>query len=210
MVETLDTILNTEFKVKILRMFAARQEGYQTTGREVARNIGTTAPTAHAALKALYDRHILSMEVSGRNHLYTLNRRNRVVNDILMPAFSVENNFKKDMVEFIQRKIKSTKLKEKIVSIVFFGSRQADRSREHSDVDIAVVVDRAASEKKVLGIFLDQIGPEFYEYFGVSLDPYIKSKKAFLDLFKKDLPPVSTLVRSYEIIYGQNILKKGE
>lgn len=210
MSETLDAILNTEFKVKILRMFTARQEGYLATGREVARNIGTTAPTAHAALKALYDQHILTMDVIGRNHLYALNRRNRTVHDILIPAFSVEGNVKKDIADFISRKIKGCGIEEKIVSIIFYGSRQSGTSGTQSDADIAVVVDRVSSEGTVLDFFLDQVVPEFYEYFGTSLDPYVKAKTSFLDLWKKNLPPVSTLEQSYEIIYGRDILKKGE
>ena len=210
MTETLDTILNTEYKVKILRLFTARQEGYQATGREVARAIGTTAPTAHAALKALYDQHILLMDAIGRNHLYTLNRRNRIVNDILVPAFSVEKNFKKDASVFISRKIKDSGLEDKIVSVIFYGSRQAGTSGTQSDADVAVIVDRVSSEQKVLDFFLDQAAPEFYEYFGASLDPYVKSKKAFLDLWKKNRPPVSTLKRSYDVIYGQDILNKGD
>lgn len=210
MTTTLDEILNTEFKVRILRLFTAREDGYHATGREIARKTGTTAPTAHAALKALYDQHILSMEVIGRNHLYALNRQNRIVHDILIPAFSVEKNFKKDVADFISRRIKSGGIEDKIVSVIFYGSRQAGTSGSRSDTDIAVVVDCASSEKKVSDFFLDHVAPEFYDYFGTSLDPYIKPKKAFLDLWKHNRPPVSTLKRSYEIIYGRDILKKGE
>jgi DNA-binding transcriptional ArsR family regulator len=208
--ETLNDILNTEIKVKILRLFAQRQDGYQATGREVARQIRTTAPSAHAALKALYDQHIVLMEAIGRSHVYQLNRKNRVVQDILLPAFSVEKNFKDDMAQFLARMIKDAGLEKKIVSMLFYGSRQQGHPQKGSDADIAVIVAREPDEERVLQAFLDQISPEFFTYFGVSLDPYVKSKKSFQDLFKRDLPPVSTLTVSYDVIFGEDVIKGGK
>lgn len=209
MEETLNEILNTEIKVKILRLFAWRQDGYQATGREVARQISTTAPSAHAALKALYNQHIFLMDPLGRSHIYTLNRKNRVVQDILLPAFSVEKNFRSDMAAFLKRMIKSAGIQNNILSILFYGSRQAGNPRAESDVDIAVIVKRAPDEEKIFRTFVDHICSGFFEYFGMTLDPYVKSKRMFLNFYKKGLPPVSTLIKSYEVIYGRDILKGG-
>lgn len=207
--EALNEILNTEIKVKILRLFACRQDGYQATGREVARQIQTTAPSAHSALKALYDQHVFFMEPLGRSHVYTLNRKNRVVQEILLPAFSVEKNFLSDMTVFLTRKIKAEGIQDKIVSIVFYGSRQAGKPRTGSDVDIAVVVRRAPDEDQVFQAFVEHICSAFFEYFGMTLDPYVKSERMFLDFYNKGLPPVSTLIKSCEVIYGRDILKGG-
>ncbi len=65
MKDHLNSILNSEIKIKLIRLFASRLEGYHATGREIARLVGTTAPTAHAALKELYAYHILTYEISG-------------------------------------------------------------------------------------------------------------------------------------------------
>ncbi len=208
--ETLNEILNTEIKLKVLRLLAQRQDGYQATGREVARQIKTTAPSAHAALKALYDQHIVLMEAIGRSHVYQLNGKNRVVQDILLPAFSVEKNFKADMAQFLGRMIKKAGLEKKIVSVLFYGSRQEGHPSKGSDADIAVIVGRQPDEERVLQVFLDQISPEFFTYFGISLDPYVKSKKAFRDLLKKNLPPVSTLTTSYDVIFGEDVITGGK
>lgn len=207
--ETLNEILNNAVKVRILRLFTQRQEGYQASGREIARQIQTTAPSAHAALKVLYDQHILLMDMIGRSHVYALNRKNRVVQDILLPAFSVEKNFKTDMAEFLKRMIRETGIGDNVVSILFYGSRQAGQSQTASDADIAVVVSREPDTEKILTVFLDQISPAFFEYFGVSLDPYVKSRKAFRDLLKKRSPPVSTLTASYDVLYGKDVIKEG-
>jgi len=205
--QPLDTILNSDTKVRVLRLFVSRGEGYQATGREVARLTSVSAPTAHAALKDLYNQHIFSLEIIGRNHLYRLNREHRTIKDILSPAFAGEERFSQDVIDFILHAIENHKLKSKIVSIIFYGSRQTKKAKAQSDVDIAVVVGSLADVGHVEDVFIEAVSPGFYKYFGVSLDVYVKSKKEFIERKKKRLPPVVTLMESYEVIYGEDVIK---
>lgn len=202
--KSLDNILSNETKVKILRLLTSRMEGYHASGREIARLIGVTAPTAHAALKELYAYHILNHEVSGRNHLYALDRRNRVVKDMLLPIFQKEHAFKKDVFTFIKNAIEEKKITRNIVSVLFYGSQQSEKADEASDVDIAVIV-RNENDSKIVGdIFMEDITSSFYDYFKTSLDVYIKTRREFIQRLKKNLPPVSTLIKSYGVIYGKD------
>ncbi len=204
MEDLLTDVLNSEIKVKVLRLFASRLEGYHATGREVARIVGTTAPTAHAALKDLYSFHILNYEVSGKNHLYSLNRKTRIVQEILLPMFQKENAFKQDVFEFLKTLLsKKHKLKD-VVSILLYGSQQTGSSGSSSDVDIAVIVKNENDVKVMEALFVEEISSSFYDYFGVSLDAYIKTQKDFTDRLNNNLPPVSTLIKSYSVIYGED------
>jgi len=204
MIKSLDNILNNETKVKILRLFTSRMERYHASGREIARLIGVTAPTAHAALKELYAHHILDYEISGRNHLYNLDRKNRIVKDMLLPIFQKEYAFKKDVFTFIKNAIEKRKITENIVSVLFYGSQQDEKADETSDVDIAIIVQNENDFKIVEDIFIEDITSSFYDYFGTSLDVYIKTKQEFIRRLKKNLPPVSTLIKSYSVIYGKD------
>ena len=204
MKDHLNSILNSEIKIKIIRVFASRLEGYHATGREIARLVGTTAPTAHTALKELYAYHILTYEISGRNHLYSLNRETRLVKDILLPMLQKEDDFKNDVFSFIISLLKKKKAMKSIVSILFYGSQQKEKSNESSDIDIAVIV-RDNSDLKIMeDLFIENITSSFYDYFGVSLDAYIKTQKDFIDRLNKNLTPVSTLMKSYNVIYGED------
>jgi len=208
--QSLNEILNTEIKVRILRLFAQREDGYRATGREVARQVNTTAPSAHAALKALYDQHIFMMEPLGRSHVYALNRKNRLVQDVVLPAFSVEKNIKNDMASFFERMVNKSGIESKIISIILYGSRVTGTFQAGSDVDVAVIAAKETDVQKVSDVFLENIVSEFFDYFGMTLDPYVESRKMFMDLSQKNLPPVSTLKKSYEAIYGRDILKGGK
>jgi predicted nucleotidyltransferase len=202
--DDLGSILNSEVKLKIIRLFASHAEGYQATGREVARLVGTTAPTAHAALKELYSYHVLNYTISGRNHLYSLNRKARMVESILLPMFQKEDAFKADVFEFIKTALKKKKVIDSIVSILLYGSQQRGKSDESSDIDIAVIVRTEGDLKVIEDLFIEEITSSFHDYFGVSLDAYVKTQKDFTDRLNKNLSPVSTLMRSYSVIYGED------
>ena len=200
----LDDILNTGLKVKIIRLFVSRREDFMASGREIAKLVDVTPPAAHTALKELYDRDILKMDIVGRQHIYKINKHNRIVKNILVPAFEKERSIKKEIVEFLIEQIKKEKMKEMIVSVILYGSLQKGDMSDKSDVDIAVITKGAVDKTKVEKLFIEQISNKFHDYFGLHLDSYIKTKKEFITRLKKDQPPVSAMMKSYLIICGED------
>ncbi len=127
-----------------------------------------------------------------------------MVKDILLPMLKKEDDFKKDVFEFITTLLKKKKALKSIVSILFYGSQQKEKSNESSDIDIAVIVRDNSDLKPIEDLFIENITSSFYDYFGVSLDAYIKTQKDFMDRLNKNLTPVSTLMKSYNVIYGED------
>lgn len=203
--KALDSILNTGSKVKILRLFISRREDFMATGRQIARLIKITAPAVHAALKKLRDQDILKQNIIGRQHIYSLNINSRIVKNILIPAFKKEHSFKRDVSDFIRKKIVEKKIKDKIVSVLLYGSLQTNATDEKSDVDIAIITKNKTAKDSIEEKFtIEEIAGQFYDYFGVHLDIYLKTKNDFIERFKKNKPPVSTLMKSYSAIYGKD------
>lgn len=199
----LDDILNTKSKVKIIRLFASRREDFMASGREIAKLVSLTPPAVHAALKELYNQDILKRDIIGKQHIYRMNYASRLVRDILQPAFQREHSIKDDISNFLRGKIKTYKLRG-IISLILYGSITKGETHERSDCDIAVIVKDTKSKKLIEDIFIEKISSEFYEYFGISLDAYIKTEKKFKGRLKKGLSPVSMLMKSYIVIYGKD------
>ncbi|MBU1121712.1 MAG: nucleotidyltransferase domain-containing protein [Candidatus Omnitrophota bacterium] len=206
MQKLLDNILNTPVKVKILRLLTYRPPTYLVSGREIARLIHVSAPTAHAALKELYNTDILQLEIISRNHIYRLNIKNRTVKDIIIPMFKKEESLKQDIITFIKKQITSNNIKKNIISLILYGSFQTETTTEKSDIDIAIIAESSAATQKIEKTFSKEITDKFHDYFGIHLDIYIKTKEEFIERLKKNLPPVSTLIKSYYIIYGKDPL----
>ena len=206
MENSLDNILNASSKVKIIRLFTSRRNDYFTTGREISKQIGLSAPATHTALKDLYNHNILNRDIIGKQHLYRLNINNRIVKDILIPAFQKELLIKKDINKFLKNEIINKNLEDKIISLIIYGSMEKGTARETSDVDIAIIVKTKKDKQYIESIFLEDISSRFNEYFGAQLDTYTKTRDEFTEKLQKNKPPVSTLIKEYKVIYGKDPL----
>ena len=202
----IDNVLNSPSKLAVLRVFASRQ-GFKATGRAVAGLAGFSAPSTHEALKELHSLDVLTMEVIGKQHIYALNENNRMVEKIIRPLFRIERGFKEEVREFLLHEIQKTKVRRKIVSLILYGSAHTETAGRGSDVDLAVIAARTADVRRVEHVFLSEIAPRFKTYFGVQLDPYVKSAAEFRMRLRHRRPPVSTLIKSYATLFGKEPLE---
>ncbi|MDA3792316.1 MAG: nucleotidyltransferase domain-containing protein, partial [Elusimicrobia bacterium] len=200
----LDRIMDKPSKVRVIRLFVSRREDFTASGREVARQLDISPTTAHTALKELYEQDVLKRDIFGKQHLYRLNKNSRAVKKILLPAFNEEFSARQDIIDFIRKKTDLYNLKNKIVSLVIYGSTQKGTASETSDVDIAVIVKNNVDKNRIEDIFTEKITGEFYEYFGAHLDPYIKKKSEFIEFRDNHKSPVSTLMKRYTVIAGKD------
>ena len=199
-------VLGSPSKLAILRVFSSRK-GLRATGREIAKLAGFSVPSTHESLKDLHSRNILNLEAIGKQHIYSLNEEDRTVCKIIRPMFEVENNFKVEIRDLLLEEIKKAGIKTAIVSLILYGSVQQGTANKKSDVDVAVVVDKASNMKRVTEVFNSAVADRFKSYFGVHLDFYVKSVAEFRERLKKNLPPVSTLIKSYSVLYGKEPLE---
>ncbi len=202
----IEEIIDSPSKVAILRLFTARKN-FNATGRQIAKLVGYSAPSTHDSLKSLHERNILKLDIIGKQHIYTLNENDRIVQKIIRPMFAAESNIKNEIRDFLLKEFKRTKIRTKIISLILYGSMQTETARKGSDIDIAVVVPRVADLNSVENVFLSEIAPGFKAYFGVQIDSYIKSASEFKERLKKNQPPVSTLMKSYSVLYGKEPLE---
>ena len=105
--KSLDTILNTGSKTKIIRLFVSREDTFKASGRQIANLINLTAPAVHAALKELYDQRILNRDIIGRQHIYRLDSTSDIVREILRPMFRKETYLKQEIENHLVKHIRS-------------------------------------------------------------------------------------------------------
>lgn len=202
----IDDIVDSPSKLAILRVFASR-EGLKTTGREIAKLAGYSVPSTHESLKDLYARNVLLREIIGRQHIYSLNEKDRIVQKIIRPMFEAESNYKQEIRDLLLEEIKKAGIKSIIVSLILYGSAQKKTARKVGDVDVAVIVAKSTDVDRVFEIFNSKIAERFKSFFGIHLDFYVKSVSEFRELLQKDRPPVSTLIKSYTNLFGKEPLE---
>jgi len=205
--KSLDNILTSKLKIAIIRLFVSKTDEFKATGRQIAKLTRFSPPAAHSALKELYNQEILKLDTIGKQHIYSLDNNNRIVQKILKPMFKEEFSLKDELKDFLIKSTREAGIAKKIFSLLLYGSLQKGVTHDKSDVDIAIIVKNKKDKKEIEEKFLNEISVKFYDYFKVHLDVYIKSKEEFRTRLKKNLPPVSTLMKAYSVIYGKEPLE---
>lgn len=103
--KSLDRILSTGSKTKIIRLFVSRKDDFRASGRQIATLINMTAPAAHAALKQLYNLGVLKLAIIGRQHIYSLDNNSKIVEKILKPMFQKESSLKQEIEKHFVRQV---------------------------------------------------------------------------------------------------------
>ena len=203
--KSLDNILNSRSKIAIIRLFISKTADFRATGREVAKLIKVSPPATHASLKELYTEGVLKLDIIGKQHIYSMDDGNRVVERILKPMFKKELSVKSEIKNFLLRHARKSGMENKIVSVILYGSLQRGKTNAGSDVDIAVIIKNKNDRKEIEDKFLNEISTDFNRYFKTHLDVYIKTQDEFRMRLGRNLPPVSTLAKSYSVLWGKEL-----
>lgn len=198
----LDKIMNNETKVKILRFLS--KSSAEWTGRQIAKEVGVTPATAHKALHGLHDEEILLLKQIGKNYIYSLNKENFIVQDMLKPLFAKEDRILKNIMAVITRKISFFLAKKNIVSVALFGSVNVRKDCSGSDIDLAVIVKYAKVKKNVENLFWD-ISQAVAKEFGNTVSPYVNTTREFRSKHKKGLAVIKNIMKSHTVIYGERL-----
>lgn len=200
----LDKILNSEIKVRALRIFC--RTGTELSGRQMAKMTGVTPKTAHKISQDLLREGVLVMRAVGKTYLFSLNEERAIVFEVLKPLFSFEMALSERLFDNIRGAIRKSALKDDIVSVALFGSVHAKSEQPASDVDLFVVLKTADLKKKAETLF-SEIDQSLSSSWGNLISPYINSIAEFKANAKKKIGPVSDILKSYQLIYGDRLEK---
>ncbi len=205
-VRPLEKILDSQAKVAILRVLSSgvnRRMG----GSDIARSAGFSVPSSHDALKALHAMGLVTMELLGNQHVYALNRKDRIIQKIILPMFKAEGGWKKDLKEKLTQGMREAGILSSVASVILYGSVQRGEAKPRSDLDLAIIVKMSANTVEVRDAFLGPIAAEIAAYCGMRLDVYIKSTREFSEMLKRNSPPLSELMKAYSVLYGKEPLE---
>ena len=170
-------------------------------GEEVAR-AWAQRPAAHAALKDLLDERIVERQIIGRQHIYRLNHAHRTVRDprARVPQGSGADGRRGALPRRGAQGAwhpRGRGVADALRSVVR-GPVREERLRRRGDRP------GRAIEGAVERCLRDEIGPGFLAYFGMHLDPYVRTFGEFGKRMAKRLPPVSTMMDSYLVVHGRD------
>jgi len=131
--EPLNDILGNKTQVKLLRLLARTRSAH--TGRELARLIGQSHNPTRFALEELERNGLVVKQQAGRSNLYSLDEENIIFQEVLSPAFKLEEGLLDRVAEIF-----SNRLGEDLEAAIVFGSIAKGEELPHSDIDLVLVL----------------------------------------------------------------------
>ncbi|PIV44627.1 MAG: hypothetical protein COY75_10705 [Nitrospirae bacterium CG_4_10_14_0_8_um_filter_41_23] len=193
----LDKILSKETKVKILR-FLCKTEA-EWSGRQIAKEIKVSPAACHKALRELNNEGALLLRGIEKSNLYSLNKENLIVSDLLKPLYERESKIPDEIYEGIVRNISSLVIKD-IVSIAVFGSVKKRKERPTSDIDLLVLVKNSENKGEVEEDF-GKVNEKSISRFGNTVSPYIQTVEEFNLKYKKGLSLIKNILKSHRLLF---------
>jgi len=135
-------VLGSRPKLRLLR-YLSTHEGLHT-GRALARAAGVESKRAAEALVDLVGAGLVDRSRAGRAFLYSINRNNYAVGEILLPAFTNERDWLERLGDEIRRSVPG------IVSVILYGSWSTGKAQPQSDVDLLLVTSPKVSKDRAL------------------------------------------------------------
>jgi predicted nucleotidyltransferase/DNA-binding HxlR family transcriptional regulator len=131
--ETLEDILGSKIKIRILRLFYRTRGSY--TGREIAKLVEFSQDATQRALNDLTRHGLLKRDYVGTSYNYHLNEDHMLTGKVVNKAFFAEQNSIREIVRIFKEQ-----LGEEFQEAVIFGSVATKKERPDSDIDILIVV----------------------------------------------------------------------
>ncbi len=139
----MDELFASSSRVKVLRVLC-RFPTRESTGREVARLSGSSAPQAIGALKDLERAGIAHMHRAGRAVLWRLEAEHVLV-PVVREVFRKEDSLREDLLETLRTGL----LSPKILRAVVYGSVTKGQESSRSDIDLLIEVDRDRDKERI-------------------------------------------------------------
>ena len=197
--QPLNTILNSEVKVRILRFFC--RHGGEWNGRQVAAQLQIHPTTAHKALRELHLTTVLNFRKLGNNFVYSRRQDHYLVREVLRPQFQQEAKAFERLIHRLQRQLPLS-LRSQIVSLALYGSVAREQERPTSDVDLLVLV-TTPQAKRAIDQALERLWRPALKEFGNSIAPYINTVVEARRKVRQGMPVFQEILKQHQLLWGQ-------
>ena len=195
--QLLESILGKKNNIKIIRNLIMHKE-WQYNITELSRDININKGVLSRLIEELETENIIEVSRKGKIKLFSINKGNPFIKDIIIPLFEKENNFYQYILkDFIN------KLKDKTESIILYGSFARGTAKLSSDVDVLVIVNKKNDElKKEIEIF-----KENFLKNNMLLRVDTISILELKNLYKKQEPFIRSVVKNHKVLSGKPLME---
>lgn len=191
----LQYIFSAQSNVIVLRTLNSRVVGI--SGRETARISKLSIRTVQNTLAHLESLGLVNRTIGGRDHLFTLDRNNKIVAKLINYIFNFESEFKSEIHSLIKKNLSAL-----ASSLILFGSVARSEENYTSDYDLCIVY---VKNKSMVEAAVSKLRDKLYDNYKVTLAPFYILETDFKKRAKQNLSPVNNILEEGVLIAGKPI-----
>ncbi len=184
-------------KLRLMRYLHAHDGSF--TGRELARAVGSDPKNVLLALKELVEAGLVHRRRAGKAYLYSLNRVNFLVSDVLIPALQHEQGWFQALGAEVAAAVGPV-----AESVILYGSWARGRAGPSSDIDLLLVISPKARkddvEEKLAGL-----RTHLADRFGHPLSFLIMTRTGFRSRLRRGDSLVDEIVEQGRVLTGRPV-----
>ncbi len=187
----IEKILNSEIKIRVLKLLVNRPE-WLFTEAEISRELSIPKSSVHRAVKSFVDQSIVNeYKKTNKNIILQLNTKHFIVKEMIEPLLKKDSE-----ILFEKSKEFCEKIKRYIIAAVVFGSA-LDKQEPTSDIDLAIITEKP----KELEIAIGKLKVEYIKEENIIFSTHIFEKNEFKRKYREKNPLVMDIVNG-KIIFG--------
>lgn len=196
--QLLEPILGTKTKIKVVRALVKHKD-WEFNITELAKDIDINKGILSRIIKNLEKENIIAVKRKGKIKLFSINKKNEFIKNIIMPLFEKEEDFFNLLLKDFVKKVKN----KNIISVVLYGSTVSGKAKLTSDIDILIIVSK---ESKELEFRLNEMRKEFLDKDMLLRIDIIKLKE-LRKLNKLKEPFIRKVLKKHKILYGKKLME---
>lgn len=195
--QLIERILGKKSNIGVLRHLVKHKD-WQFNITELARDTGINKGTLSRVIENLGKENIIKISMKGKIKLFSINRENLFIKEVILPLFEKEDTFYYDTLGKLVKRIRND-----TISIILYGSVASGKAKLTSDIDILVIVGK---EDKLIEAKINKIKEEFLKndmLLRVDLLTLNELKK----LYKTQEPFILSVIKNHKMIYGKQLME---
>lgn len=196
--QLIEQILGKKNNIRVIRHLI-KHKNWQFNITELAKDTNINKGILSRLITNLEKENIIKVSRKGKIKLFSINKENIFIKEVIIPIFEKENTIYYNLLE--KRLVK--KIKSHTISIIAYGSLTSGKIKLTSDIDIIIIIKK---RDKILEEKIEKIEKEFLDN-DILLRTDLININELRNLYKTKEPFIKSVIKNHKVLHGKPLME---